>query len=60
MLRGGVYRQAVGSVSKPLTFQPYPGEHPVLSGADVVTGWTRRDGAGHDLLALPLRSERLP
>ena len=45
VLRGGVYRQAVGSVGKPLTFQPYLDEHPVLSGADVVTGWTRQGTA---------------
>lgn len=45
VLRGGTYRQVAGSVTKPLTIQPYPGERPVLSGADVVTAWTAQDGA---------------
>jgi mannuronan 5-epimerase len=45
VLRGGVYRQDAGSVGKPLTFQPYLDEHPVLSGADVVTDWTRQGTA---------------
>jgi poly(beta-D-mannuronate) C5 epimerase len=41
VLRGGTYREAVGSVTKRLTIQAFPHEYPVLSGADVVTGWTR-------------------
>jgi mannuronan 5-epimerase len=45
VLHGGTYRQAVGSVSKPLTFQAYPGERPVLSGADVITAWTASGGS---------------
>jgi poly(beta-D-mannuronate) C5 epimerase len=41
VLRGGTYRQAVGSINKPLTLQAYPGERPVLTGADVVGQWVR-------------------
>jgi parallel beta-helix repeat protein len=40
VLRGGTYREAVGSVGKRLTFQAYPHEKPVISGADVVSSWT--------------------
>lgn len=39
VLRGGTYRESVGSVNKRLTIQAYPHEYPVISGADVVTGW---------------------
>lgn len=44
VLRGGTYRQSVGSVNKSLSIQAYPHEYPVLSGADVVTGWTASGG----------------
>jgi mannuronan 5-epimerase len=44
VLHGGTYRQAVGSVNKPVTIQAYPGERPVISGADVVKAWTASGG----------------
>ncbi|MBK7623970.1 MAG: right-handed parallel beta-helix repeat-containing protein [Kineosporiaceae bacterium] len=44
VLRGGTYRQSAGSVNTPLTLQAYPGEIPVLSGADVVSDWTAEGG----------------
>jgi parallel beta-helix repeat protein len=44
VLRGGTYREAVGSVNKRLTIQAYPHEYPVISGADVVTAWTATAG----------------
>ncbi|MDE3066872.1 MAG: right-handed parallel beta-helix repeat-containing protein [Verrucomicrobiota bacterium] len=44
-IRGGTYRETVtpvrsGSSSSPITYQAYPGEAPVISGADVETNWT--------------------
>lgn len=49
VLRAGVYREAVGGISKPFVLQPYPGEQSWLSGADVVRGWVA-DGSAwrHD------------
>lgn len=44
VLRGGTYRQSAGSVGTPVTLQAYPGEVPVLSGADVVSDWTAEGG----------------
>ena len=44
VLRGGTYREAVGSVNKRLTIQAFPHEFPVISGADVVTGWSAVSG----------------
>jgi mannuronan 5-epimerase len=40
-LRGGTYRQAIGTINKPITLQAYPHERPVLTGLDVITGWTQ-------------------
>lgn len=44
-VREGVYRETLlparsGLANKPIRFVAYPGENPVLSGADVVSGWT--------------------
>ncbi|HVM47137.1 MAG TPA: LamG-like jellyroll fold domain-containing protein [Candidatus Acidoferrum sp.] len=44
-IRGGTYRETVyiyksGSSGKPIAFQAYPGEVPVISGADIFTNWT--------------------
>ena len=41
VLRGGTYRQAIGTLNKPITLQAYPHERPVLTGLDVVTGWAK-------------------
>jgi hypothetical protein len=48
VIRGGVYRERVvlkasGEPGKPIRFVAAPGEHVVLSGADQLTGWQRRD-----------------
>jgi parallel beta-helix repeat protein len=40
VLRAGVYREALGSVAKPITLQSYPHEQAWLSGSNVVTGWS--------------------
>ncbi|HEX3785470.1 MAG TPA: right-handed parallel beta-helix repeat-containing protein [Pseudonocardiaceae bacterium] len=40
VIRGGTYRQTVGTVTKRITIQPYPGEKVWLKGTLVVTGWT--------------------
>lgn len=49
-LRGGVYRIAepivfepvdTGQPTAPISYEAYPGEHPVLSGGVPVTGWTQ-------------------
>jgi hypothetical protein len=45
VLRGGLYREDVGGVGKPLTFQAYPHERPVLTGTDVVGGWAQSGSA---------------
>lgn len=39
VLRGGTYRQSIGTVNKPFTLQAYPHEKPVITGTDHVTGW---------------------
>ncbi len=41
VIRGGTYRQTVGTVTKRITIQPYPGERVFLKGTQVVTGWTQ-------------------
>jgi mannuronan 5-epimerase len=41
VLRGGTYRQTIGTISKPITLQAYPHERPVLTGLDVITGWAQ-------------------
>src|SRR5215217_3423651 len=41
VLRGGTYRQAIGTLNKPITLQAYPHERPVLTGLDVITGWAQ-------------------
>lgn len=44
VLRGGLYRQSLGTVNKPVTLQAFPKERPVITGTDVVTEW-KRSGA---------------
>jgi mannuronan 5-epimerase len=44
VIRAGTYRQTVGTVTKRITVQPYPGEHVWLKGTLVVTGWTHTGG----------------
>ena len=50
LIRGGTYREAVvikdvaGTAEKPLSFAAWPGETPVFSGCDAVTGWQRVQG----------------
>lgn len=44
-IHGGTYRETVyiwksGSGTSPITYQAYPGEVPVISGANVFTNWT--------------------
>ena len=41
VLRGGTYRQAIGTINKSITLQAYPHERPVLTGLDVITGWAQ-------------------
>jgi hypothetical protein len=49
-LRAGVYREGPvvpahsGTAAAPITFTSYPCEHAVVSGADVVTGWSVHQG----------------
>ncbi|MDQ1650289.1 MAG: mannuronan 5-epimerase, partial [Frankiaceae bacterium] len=40
VLRGGDYREALGSINKPFTLQSYPHEQAWLKGSALVTGWT--------------------
>ncbi len=44
VLRAGTYRESFGTVSRPVTIQPYPHEQAWLSGADVVSGWQAATG----------------
>ena len=52
LIRGGVYRENVqpsrGGTSEAarITYKAYPGETPVLSGSEQITGWT---DVGHDV-----------
>ena len=43
VLRAGIYREALGGLSKPVTLQPAPGETAWLKGSVVVAEW-RREG----------------
>ena len=50
LVRAGIYRETVapghhGEDGKPIVFQAWPGERPVVTGLDVVSGW-QRAGAG--------------
>lgn len=49
LIRGGVYREQVnvprsGTASNPITFTAYNDEEVVISGGDLVTGWTQHSG----------------
>ncbi len=50
VMRKGVYREAVSTITKPVTIQAYPHEKVWLDGSDEVTGWVqegslwRKDG----------------
>src|SRR4051794_31931704 len=49
-VRGGTYRETVrplrsGSGSAPISFKAYNGENVTVSGADVVSGWSRYNGS---------------
>lgn len=41
ILRQGTYREALGSISKRITLQPYPHEEVWMKGSNVVTGWVK-------------------
>lgn len=44
VMRGGTYRQAIPyAVEKPVTIQAYPGEQPVMSGADEWKTWVKTE-----------------
>lgn len=45
VLRGGIYRQQIGSVTKRITLQAYPHEKAWVKGSVVVTGFTSSGGA---------------
>ena len=50
LVRGGTYRETVrpsrsGSSGDPITFKPYNGENVTISGADVVSGWSKHSGS---------------
>ena len=45
LVAAGVYRETVafprsGTAEKPITVEPYNGEHVVISGCEPITGWT--------------------
>lgn len=41
VLRGGTYREGIGTLNKRVTIQPFPGERVWLNGSVVVSGWSR-------------------
>ena len=48
-IRGGIYRETVtpanqGTAEAPIVFQAYNGEEVIISGGDLVTGWTQHAG----------------
>ncbi len=56
LIRAGIYRETVtppisGLSGSPITFQNYPGETPIISGADVLTSWT---GVGNGVFRAPM------
>lgn len=60
-MRAGVYREELGTITKPVTIQPYPNEEVWLDGSDPLTGlvqdgkaW-RKDGwtAGNAITPMP-------
>ncbi|MBM3500501.1 MAG: hypothetical protein FJX74_17725, partial [Armatimonadetes bacterium] len=49
LIREGVYRETVvfprsGTAEQPITLKAHSGEKPIVSGCDLVTGWTRGEG----------------
>ena len=49
LVRGGTYRETVtfpksGTPEKPITLKPFANEKVVISGCDILTGWTREEG----------------
>ncbi len=40
-IESGVYREALGDITKPVIIQPLPGHTVWLSGSDVTTGWAK-------------------
>ncbi len=44
MISSGVYREALGAITRPITLEAVPGAAVWLSGADVVTGFSRVTG----------------
>ena len=49
ILRGGVYREVLrpgcsGTAAQPIVFQAADGEAPMISGADLLTGWQAETG----------------
>jgi len=50
LIRGGTYRETIrparsGTASARITFAPYKDETVTVSGADLVTGWSRHSGS---------------
>lgn len=45
VMRAGVYREAVNTIAKAITIQPYPNEEVWLDGSDVVAGWVQEGSA---------------
>jgi hypothetical protein len=45
VIRGGTYRETVTPTVNSLTFEAAAGEVPVVTGCDVITGWTLHAGA---------------
>src|SRR5579862_9556217 len=44
VIASGVYREALGAVTRPITLEAASGAHVWLSGADAVTGWAPTSG----------------
>jgi hypothetical protein len=46
LIHAGTYRETIifprsGTATKPITVKPHPGEKPIVSGCDPVSGWTK-------------------
>jgi hypothetical protein len=57
-IRAGTYRESVtlsrdGTTGNPIVFSAYPGEEVVISGCDLITGWTE---LGNGIWEAPLQS----
>lgn len=58
VLRGGIYREVLRPAHDGVIIRPIPGENAILSGADLIQGWSRR-ADGSWAATLPVRPRKI-